>query len=89
MNLPLEFQNASSSGFQSEIQVGFLSRITNSLSSLVGLKAQGRAPGRPPVGGVANSDDWFQRTASVASQQSYSSSMPNRARKKIQTFLMA
>src|SRR5260370_2605096 len=59
MTLPLVFQNVSSSGFHSEIQVGFGVLIENFLSERARhlpsgsrSKAWERAPGRPRSGGV-------------------------------------
>src|SRR5665213_1666537 len=71
MILPFEFQNASSSGFHSDIQVGSL-RIRDFLSKHAVHRdrlseAWRRAPGMPRSGSAKNSDDRFQRTASMAS----------------------
>jgi hypothetical protein len=73
-NLPVEFQNVSSSGLQSEIQVGLFGvcsltensflRWLNDRSSDVretGRKARMRTLGRPQPGGCRNSDDWMSK----------------------------
>jgi hypothetical protein len=82
--LPFEFQNVSSSGFHSEIQVGslligdFLSQL-----SLHQPDAQRRALGRPPVRRCQNSNDWFPRTASMASAQTIQASCQATATQKV------
>src|SRR5277367_4117952 len=78
--LPVEFQNVSSSGFHSEIQVGLFSRISKvpfllavrQMPSRFRREAQRRALGRPQSGGVKNSDDVLRRTASMASSARHS-----------------
>src|SRR5665811_1156331 len=74
MTLPLEFQNASSSGSQSEIQVGSCLCIRCFLSTVVGFEPRGTEAraGKVPVGRSQNSDgrhQWRQREASQASCQ--------------------
>src|SRR5271156_69300 len=70
-NLPLEFQNVSSSGFQAAIQGGFCSLIRDFLflrvpPSIAHANAETHA-GKARKGGVDKSDDGFRRTASLAS----------------------
>src|SRR5215475_10351250 len=61
-NWPLASQNFVSSGFQSEIQVGFWSLIKFPFNG-----RHQRALGRAPNLAVKNSDDWLPGTASMAS----------------------
>src|ERR1700680_2463424 len=69
MALPLEFQNVSSSGFQSEIQVGSFWLTGDFLSK----RAQRRTLGRPQFGVVKILMGKFRGTASMASGTIYSS----------------
>src|ERR1700733_3232164 len=83
MTLPLVFQNVSSSGFQSEIQVGFGVLIGNFLSERVWHRHRGIAlegtearSGRPQSGGVTSRmigfdgrHQWRQHQAIQASCQ--------------------
>jgi hypothetical protein len=78
MAFPLEFQNVSSSGFQSEIQIGSFWLIGDFLSK----RAQLRAPGRPRFGVVKILMGRFRGTASMASDTSHSSFMPGRRNAK-------
>src|SRR5579864_5146829 len=63
--LPVAFQNVSSSGFQSEIQVGLLrigkTSFLNRTHRRTPLSAKGRTPGKPPVRRSHDSDDDFDR----------------------------
>src|SRR5712671_3716270 len=68
MTLPLEFQNFSSSGFQSVIQVGSFWLIGDFLS---GIEA---CSGEAPVRRCQNSDEWSRGTASMASAQAIQAS---------------
>src|SRR5712675_976569 len=83
MTLPLEFQNVSFSGFQSEIQVGsfelieisFSERVEPPSSGIALPKAWGRVLGRPQSGG-RKWNDWFDGFDGVGT--SYSSFVPSR-----------
>src|ERR1700761_3454824 len=66
MNLPLDSQNFWSSGFQSEIQVGFCSLIRRVPFNRA-LPRTGARSREARFGGGQNSDDCFRATASVAS----------------------
>src|SRR5436309_2752019 len=79
MTLPLVFQNVSSSGFQSEIQVGSFGLIGDFLSK----RAQWRALGRPQIGGMKIPMGQSRGTASMASGQAYSSFVPSYRNAKI------
>src|SRR5665647_3520116 len=76
ITLPLEFQNVSSSGFQSEIQVGSCVLIGSFLSTVSGVRPRGMEArsGEAPVWRYRNSDDWFRWTASMASAQAIQAS---------------
>src|SRR6516164_5997693 len=86
MNLPLEFQNVSFSGFQSEIQVGSLElisrfpfRTAREPSRLRFRRARDRVLGTPLFGhSQLGRMICFRRTASMASEKSYSSFVPSR-----------
>src|ERR1700748_3066656 len=102
-NLPVEFQNFSSSGLQSEIQVWlnvglfcsltckFLSALNDRSSDVqeTDRKSGRRTRGGPQPGGCRNSDDGCPRTASMASNRSYSSLVPSCRNEKIPVFIMA
>src|ERR1700746_3094839 len=76
INLPLEFQKAWSSGFQSEIQGVFWSLIKSSFRRAAGARA--RAPGKPRVGGFKNSDRSFAKDGVDGVESHVSSFVPNR-----------
>src|SRR6185437_6271692 len=74
--LPVEFQNVSSSGFHSEIQLRFcsLTEIPFCVSDRrpvevneTACEGHGGAPTGEPIGESANSDNWFRWTAAMAS----------------------
>ncbi|OIQ74472.1 hypothetical protein GALL_438740 [mine drainage metagenome] len=68
MTLPFEFQNASSSGFQSEIQVGSFELMRISFSeqaSAIALPGMGARSGKAP--GLAITNRMIVSTASMAS----------------------
>src|ERR1700744_2362526 len=102
-NLPVEFQNVSSSGLQSEIQVWlnvglfcsltckFLSALNDRSSDVqeTDRKARRRTLGRPQPGGCRNSDDGCPRTASMASNRSYSSLVPGCRNAKTTVIVMS
>src|ERR1700729_3501374 len=66
ITLPFEFQNVSSSGFHSEIQAGSL-LIRDFLSQRSLARRTEARSGEAPVRRCQNSNDWFPRTASMAS----------------------
>src|SRR3984957_21039564 len=67
MTWPLEFQNVSSSGFQSEIQVGSWVLIRYFLSTVGSAGGMETRSGGAPVWRCHTSDDWFRWTESRAS----------------------
>src|SRR6267154_4427352 len=82
--LPVEFQNVSSSGLQSEIQLWFGVLIRDFLSDrgvvpVIGIRTEAwrRAPGRPRSGVVAIQMIGFRWTAAMASTINYSSFVPS------------
>src|ERR1700738_3412383 len=87
MTLPLVFQNVSSSGFHSEIHVGFCSLIGDFLSNGAShrdrLRGIGARSGAAPVWRCQNSDDWFRWTASMASAQTIQASCQATAMRKV------
>src|ERR1700681_3017305 len=85
MTLPLEFQNVSSSGFQSEIQVGSCVLIRWFLSTVRPSGMAARS-GEPPVWRCHNSDDWFRGTASMASAPAIQAPCQAAAAQKLQNF---
>src|ERR1700738_837468 len=82
MTLPLEFQNVSSSGFHSEIQVGSCVLIGVFLSTVRPCCLAARS-GEAPVWRCHNSDDWFRGTASMASALAIQASCQAAAAQKI------
>src|ERR1700722_3654088 len=84
ITLPFEFQNVSSSGFHSEIQAGSLLIRDFPFSTVAASARRTEArSGEAPVRRCQNSNDWFPRTASMASALAIQASCQATAMQKV------